>query len=274
MASITDCVVDGLKYPFNDIKKILSIGVLFAVLNLIYMAISIKNFDIYRVTVKAGGLSSFKYSMLSANDIGIVVGLGIIGLIISLYIMGYQYDLIKLAIDKKEHLPGLTDVLNILIKGIKCLIVAVAYAIIPIIVLVIGVVLAHNSTGLLLCTTLIFALLLIIAFFLQIMAVNNMVAYDSLKKAFDFREIFDNISNLGWIKYVGVVIFTLIVVAILMAAVGFILSIISLLFSVTISNQALVISAFITIIEGLFVTPYFTAVYSRVYGLIYREAVK
>ena len=274
MASITDCVVEGLKYPFSDIKKVLGFGVLFAVLNLISLYTNIKNFDMFRIIQNSGGLSSFKLSMLPANDIYMIVGLAIVSFIISLYVMGYQYDLIKFSIDKKEDLPGFSDVLNLFVKGIKCLMVGIAYNIIPAIVFVIGVLLVSNSTGLLLCITLISSVLFIIAFFLQIMAINNMVAYDNLKKAFDFREIFDNISNLGWGKYLGTVIFTWIVFIIIIMATGFVLSIVSLVFAAAISNQALAVSAFITVIEGLFVTSYVVVFYSRVCGSIYREAIK
>lgn len=274
MASITDCVVEGLKYPFSDIKKVLGFGVLFAVLNLISLYNNIKNFDMFRIIQNSGGLSSFKLSMLPANDIYMIVGLAIVSFIISLYVMGYQYDLIKFSIDKKEDLPGFSDVLNLFVKGIKCLMVGIAYNIIPAIVFVIGVLLVSNSTGLLLCITLISSVLFIIAFFLQIMAINNMVAYDNLKKAFDFREIFDNISNLGWGKYLGTVIFTWIVFIIIIMATGFVLSIVSLVFAAAISNQALAVSAFITVIEGLFVTSYVVVFYSRVCGSIYREAIK
>ena len=34
MSSMTDYVVEGLKYPFNDIKKLLCFGAIFAILNL------------------------------------------------------------------------------------------------------------------------------------------------------------------------------------------------------------------------------------------------
>ena len=39
MASMTDLVSEGLKYPFNDTKKLLSLGALFALLNIITFGI-------------------------------------------------------------------------------------------------------------------------------------------------------------------------------------------------------------------------------------------
>ena len=51
MASITDCVKEGLKYPFNDIKKILSLGVLFTIINFLTLGILEKNINIVRIFI-------------------------------------------------------------------------------------------------------------------------------------------------------------------------------------------------------------------------------
>ena len=122
--------------------------------------------------------------------------------------------------------------------------------------------------------SLIAGLLFIIAYFLMIMAVNNMVAYGSIKKAFDFREITDNIANLGWGKYIGIVLFTVIVMMIISVAVGIILSFITVAFAAVINNQAVIISIVIAIIEGLFIDSYMTVFFSRVCGSIYIESIK
>ena len=53
MASITDCVVEGLKYPFSDIKKILGFGVLFALMSALSTYIGFKLLDIFRLSVHA-----------------------------------------------------------------------------------------------------------------------------------------------------------------------------------------------------------------------------
>ena len=116
--------------------------------------------------------------------------------------------------------------------------------------------------------------LLVICYFLLIMALSNMVAHDSLKKAFDFRQIIDNISNLGWGKYIGTILFTLIVFMIINFAVGIILSFLTVMFAAAINNQAIVVSAFITIIEALFVSSYCSVFLNRVCGSVYRESVK
>ena len=278
MASITDCVVEGLKYPFNDIKKLLSFGVLCALISVVSTFIGVKSLDIFRATVHIaektnGTVSHIPLSQLPVGDIYLVAGLTIVALIISLLIMGYQYDIIKFSIDKKEDLPGFGDILSMFVNGIKYCIVILAYNVIPILILVGGAALAGESS-IFPIVLLISMLLFIIAYFLLLMALNNMIAHDSLKKAFDFGEIIDNISNLGWGKYVGIILFTLIVMMIISVAVGFILSFITVLFAAIINNQAFVISIVIAIIEGLFIDSYMGLFFNRVCGSIYRESIK
>lgn len=278
MASITDCVVEGLKYPFNDIKKLLSFGVLCALISVVSTFIGVKSLDIFRATVHIaektnGTVSHIPLSQLPVGDVYLVAGLIIVAFIISLLIMGYQYDIIKFSIDKKEDLPGFGDILSMFVNGIKYCIVILAYNIIPILVLVGGAALAGESS-IFPIVLLISMLLFIIAYFLLLMALNNMIANDSLKKAFDFGEIIDNISNLGWGKYVGIILFTLIVMMIISVAVGFILSFITVLFAAIINNQAFVISIVIAIIEGLFIDSYMGLFFNRVCGSIYRESIK
>lgn len=278
MASITDCVVEGLKYPFNDIKKLLGLGALFALMSVLSTYIGLKSFDIFRDMVHMAEMtnstvSKIPFSQLPAGDINIVLALAVLGFISSLFILGYQYDILKFSIDKKSDLPGFSDIMGMLTKGIKYFIVTLAYNIIPMLVLAGGVVLLNDSSAFLF-VMLIAGLLFIIAYFLMIMALNNMVDYDSLKKAFDFREITDKIANLGWGKYIGIIIFTLIVMMIISVAVSFILSFITVGFAAVINNQAVVISFVIAIIEGLFIDSYMALFFNRVCGSVYREAIK
>ena len=278
MASITDCVVEGLKYPFTNIKKLLGIGVLFALVSALSTVIGIKSFDIFRMSIHLventnSTVSQIPFSQLPAGDIYLVVGLSVISFIVGLFILGYQYDVVKFSIDRKADLPGFNDIAGLLVRGIKYLIVTVAYYIIPVIVWTAGIAFAGDSPVFII-VSLIAGLLFIIAYFLMIMAVNNMVAYGSIKKAFDFREITDNIANLGWGKYIGIVLFTVIVMMIISVAVGIILSFITVAFAAVINNQAVIISIVIAIIEGLFIDSYMTVFFSRVCGSIYRESIK
>ncbi len=278
MASITDCVVEGLKYPFNDIKKLLGLGGLFALVSVLSLGFSLKSFDVFRASVHLveetnAHFSSLQFSQLPAGDIYIAIALAIAGFIVALFIMGYQYDIIKFSIDRRDDLPGFSDIFGMFVKGFKYFIVALAYNIIPILVFVGGLALVQDSS-VVLSVFLISMVLFIIAFFLLIMALNNMVAHDDIRKAFDFRGIIDNIANLGWGKYIGIILFTLIVYMIIMVATSFILSILAVAFAATINNHAIWVSAFIAIIEGLFIDSYGALFYNRVCGSVYRESVK
>ena len=277
VASITDCVVEGLKYPFSDIKKILGFGVLFALMSALSTYIGFKSLDIFRLSVHAvenanTTLTHMPISQLPAGDMYILAGLMVISFIVSLFIFGYQYDIVKYSIDKKADLPAFSDIMGMLIRGIKYFIVILAYNIIPAVIFVCGVVLNNSSAFILMAV--ISGLLFVIAFFFLIMALNNMVAYDSLKKAFDIREITGYIANLGWGKYIGIIIFTLIVYMIIMVAVSFFIGFITMAFSMAVSNQAFAISIFIAIIEGLFIDSYMSLFFNRVCGSVYREAIK
>ena len=278
LASITDCVVEGLKYPFNDIKKLLGFGVLFALISAISTYIGFKSFEIFRFSVHLventnTTISHIPFSQLPAGDIYLVAGLAIVSIIVAVFIFGYQYDIVKFSIDKKADIPGFGDIIGMFIRGIKYFIVTVAYSIIPVLVLACGVMFVGN-TSVFMAISLISALLFIIAYFILIMALNNMVAYDSLKKAFDLREIIDLIGNLGWGKYIGIVLFTIIVMMIISVAVSFILGFITVALAATVSNQAIVISFIIAIIEGLLVDSYMSVFFNRVCGSIYRESIK
>lgn len=278
MASITDCVKEGLKYPFNDIKKLLVVGVLFALISALSTFISVRSFDIFRTTVHTientnVTASHLTFSQLPAGDIYLVIGLAIVSFVIFLFIFGYQYNIVKFSIEKKEDLPGFSDILGIFIKGIKYFVVILAYNIIPMIIFVAGIILGGESS-VLIAVFLISAVLFVIAYFLMIMALNNMIAHDSIKKAFDLREIVDNIANLGWGKYIGIILFTIIVQMIIVVAANFVFSILTVIFAATINNQALVISFVIAIIEGLFVDSYGAIFFNRVCGSVYRESIK
>ena len=278
MVSITDHVVEGLKYPFNDIKKLLGCGVLFALMSAISVFISVKSLNIFRFTVHLAentnsSISHMPFSQLPTGDIYLVAGLTIVSFIITLFIFGYQYNVVKFSIDRKSDLPGFGDILGMLVNGIKYFIVILAYSIIPLVVFVGGMAVTGDAS-ILIAIAVISALLFIIAYFLLIMALNNMVAHHSIKKAFDFSEITGNISNLGWGKYIGIIIFTIIVYMIIMVAVSFILSMITGVFIAAVSNQALAVSVFIAIIQGLFVDSYGTIFFNRVCGSIYRESIK
>lgn len=273
MASITDCVVDGLKYPFTDLKKLLIFGALFAVVNIISLASSVIAINLIR-KINSFGVQhiSQHLSKVPMNDVYIIAFLAIVSFIISLVILGYQYNVMKFSIDRKNDFPEFRDIFSLLISGLKYFSVCLVYNIVPVIVFVLGVELInlYNSDYFL---SIISVILFIICNFLLIMGLANMIDSGKFIKAFDLRQIIDKIANLGWIKYVGIILFIYIIYGIIAAAIS-VIFIFLLGFMAMATNQVLVIAAVILIIEGLLISPYISVFMNRVFGLIYREAIK
>ena len=270
MASITDCVSEGLKYPLNDVKKLLNLGVFFIISNIILFGIFEENLHVFRVLALVKGTLSFRFSQIPPNDIYIIAALTVISFIISLIILGYQYIVIKFSIDANNNLPEFGDIANLLVNGLKYFAVSLIYNIIPTIVLIAGVELIQDVDYIM---SIISFILFLICNFLLIMALANMIDSNEFKKAFDLKEITDKISKLGWVKYIGIILFTIIIYGIIMLALGIILMFISMLIAVAI-NQAMIIASILLIIDGLFIMPYISVFFNKVYGSIYREAIK
>ncbi len=278
MASITDCVVEGLKYPFNDIKKLLGVGILFVIIDLLSIVFTIKTVDVTKMiigTLEKTNATAFNlnFSQLPNGDIYLAIAILVVGFIVSLIILGYLYDVVNFSINRKDDLPGFGNIVGMFIRGVKYFLVSLAYSIPSMIVAFLAILVTNNSSAWPVIM-IISVLVMIICYFFMIMALNNMIAHDSIKKAFDFSEIMDNISNLGWIKYIGIILFTVIVFMIINIAIGIVMSFLTVIFAATINNQAIVISTVISVIEALFVTSYWSVFFSRVCGSIYRESVK
>ena len=278
MASITDCVVEGLKYPFNDIKKLLGVGILFVIIDLLSIVFTIKTVDVTKMiigTLEKTNATAFNlnFSQLPNGDIYLAIAILAVGFIVSLIILGYLYDVVNFSINRKDDLPGFGNIVGMFIKGVKYFLVSLAYSIPSMIVAFLAILVTNNSSAWPVLM-IISVLVMIICYFLMIMALNNMIAHDSIRKAFDFSEIMGNISNLGWVKYIGTILFTVIVFMIINIAIGIVMSFFTVIFAATINNQAIVISTVISVIEALFVTSYWGVFFSRVCGSIYRESVK
>ena len=271
MASMTDLVSEGLKYPFNDIKKLLSFGVLFTLLSTISFLIGVKFIDLIRVVENSpGSFTSMIHSGFPSNDIYIISLLIIISFIITLLIMGYQYDVIKFSIAKENVLPEF-GVFNLLKNGIRYFVVSFIYNIIPTLVLIAGMELPHIHNGDYIVSIIAF-ILFIICNFLLVMALTNMVDTNKFTKAFDLRGIADKIANLGWIKYIGIILFTFFIYVIIMIATSMVFMFITIAFTMAF-EQMLIIFAVITLIEGLFISPYISIFFHRVYGSLYRASI-
>ena len=129
MSSITDVVKEGLKYPFNDGKKVLTLGIILVVSSLVSIFMEYMVFDNMRTLANAAPIDTVQaaISALPPSSVALVVLSWIVSLIFALFCAGYLYDVIKYSIEKRSDLPGFSDIKGIFVNGIKTVIVEIAY---------------------------------------------------------------------------------------------------------------------------------------------------
>ena len=197
MSSITDVVTEGLKYPFNDGKKVLTLGVIFLISSLVSLLMQYFVFDNMRILADNAPVDTIQaaISALPPTNMTLIVLSWIVTFILMIFCSGYIYDIIKYGIEGKSELPEFKDIKGIFIKGIRSFIVGIAYSILPVILFLLGLMLAVNESvsgsvnaigGIIIVIAIAFA---IFAALLEIMALCNMVDKDELAAAFRFNEI-------------------------------------------------------------------------------------
>ena len=280
MGSITDIVVDGLKYPFNDVNKYLGFGVIQVIMSALFMGAFASTgyyfIQAYKTSVSMG-LDMIDWSVVSPAMIIVSAVLFVLGLIVFVYISGYEFNILKFSISKNNELPAFNDYVGILKDGLKMIAVKIAYAILPGILFLLGLMLSVNDNvgaavnvigSFILAIAIIFAI--IVAFFL-IMATARMVDMGTLRSAFDFREIYELISNMGVVQYVGILIFLAIAIAIINLAASAIFEIFG--FAVALVLPTALASVFLVMILSSLLIDSFTSLATyRVYGSVYNVA--
>ena len=280
MGSITDIVVEGLKYPFNDVNKYLVFGVIQVIMSVLFMGAFASTgyyfVQAYKTSVSMG-LDMIDLSVVSPAMIIVSAVLFVLGLIVFVYISGYEFNILKFSISKNNELPAFNDYVGILKDGLKMIAVKIAYAILPGILFLLGLMLSVNDNvgaavnvigSLILAISIIFAI--VVAFFL-IMATARMVDMGTLRSAFDFREIYELISNMGVVQYVGILIFLAIAIAIINLAASAIFEMIG--FAVALVLPTALASVFLVMILSSLLIDSFTSLATyRVYGSVYNVA--
>ena len=280
MGSITDIVVDGLKYPFNDVNKYLGFGVIQVIMSALFMGAFASTgyyfVQAYKTSVSMG-LDMIDLSVVSPAMIIVSAVLFVLGLIVFVYISGYEFNILKFSISKNNELPPFNDYVGMFKDGLKMIAVQIAYAILPGILFLLGLMLAVNDNvgavvngigSFILAIAIIFAI--VVAFF-QIMAIARMVDMGTLRSAFDFREIYELISNMGVVQYVGILIFLAIAIAIINLAASAIFEIFG--FAVALVLPTALASVFLVMILSSLLIDSFTSLATyRVYGSVYNVA--
>ena len=280
MSSITDVVKEGLKYPFNDGKKVLTLGVIFLIASLVSLLMQYFVFDNMRILADNAPVDTIQaaISALPPTNMTLIVLSWIVTFILMIFCSGYIYDIIKYGIEGKSELPEFKDIKGIFIKGIRSFIVGIAYSILPVILFLLGLMLAVNESvsgsvnaigGIIIVIAIAFA---IFAALLEIMALCNMVDKDELAAAFRFKEILALIKNLGWGRYIGILLFAIIAIMIISVFFSFIFGAIATGISI-LFGSAFVLALVNLIFNSLLINPYTSIVISRVYGSVYKEAI-
>ena len=278
---ITDLIKNSMRYPFSDMKTFLKFGVIVTILNIIttsltyifFMAIYNINYDSLSASTNVTTLTeatNLAFSHIPTNTWIILVILFILSIIISLYILGYQLDVVNNGVNNQYVLPDFNKPLNKMINGFKVAIVSIAYLIIPTIILNIGIILVGNIA---IIFIIIGTILMIYMALLSPMAIVNMTVNDNkIAYAFKFNEIRQTISKISWLRYFGTM-FTLVLIFIIISlAAELIISIIGSAFSV-LTGQFIIIILVQTILMGLFVDSYTGLFLNYAIGSLYNEKI-
>ena len=269
---ISGIIGDALRYPFSDWKKILILGIIIVISSIPYRSFGITNY----------------------NLILLFVGIGFLA---GLFVNGYLFRIIKSSLDGNFKLPEFNEWINMFIDGVKVFLVFIVYLILPPIVILFLILLLltggfiHSNfmlmfgslgvnplefltSGILpgienflgfsfnlfggIALLMLFYVIIILPLFL--IAIAGM-AYEEgeLRSAFRFREILEDIVDIGRVNLIKWYIRTGILFLILLmlgSSIAFLLSIINF--------------AVVSVLIPLILIPYSYMFYVRALALFYK----
>ena len=272
---IIDIIKDSFMFPANNLTALA-----------IYIAIT------FVIGILAG--IGAAVGALAANSGAFVIVAAImfiLALVVSFVLAGYEVDIVKTGIDLEDVAPSI-DFKNDLVRGIKAIIVAIVYFIIPAIITLIvafltnvpgnvvnvmgyvnqtvansnGTVVANtvlemvpkdvmgNLVGSLSITLLIALVLFIIFSFFHYMANARLANTDSLGEALNIPEAFKDLSRIGYGKVIATVILMVVIVSAITGILSFVYGKIPMLS-----------------ILNIIVTPFLMFALNRANGLLYSD---
>lgn len=272
---IIDIIKDSFMFPANNLTALA-----------IYIAIT------FVIGILAGiGAAVASFGVNSSVYLIVAAILLIIALVVAFVLAGYEVDIVKTGIDLEDVAPSI-DFKNDLVRGIKAIIVAIVYFIIPAIITLIvafltnvpgnivnvmgyvnqtvantnGTVVANtvlemvpkdvmgNLVGSLSITLLIALVLFIIFSFFHYMANARLANTDSLGEALNIPEAFKDLSRIGYGKVIATVILMVIIVSVITGILSFVYGKIPMLS-----------------ILNIIVTPFLMFALNRANGLLYSD---
>ena len=266
--NLREIILDAIKYPVSDTRKFL----IFCAL-IILMSLS--------SVLPSYGIKDGTFAII----------LSLVTLIVSFIVLGYSVDVIKGGCEGEDTLPDY-DFVKQFVMGIKAFILEIIYFIIPAVIVIIVAsatglfssftkiiyasvdAMANNASNLTmimaaipqstmntftnaLTVTLIVAIILFIIF--SLMSFSGLVRFAKTGSGIEglrFREIFKDMSKIGFVK----IIVTLIVIYIIALALSFVIGLIGLI-------------PYIGVFIGIFVgVPFIMLFVYRAIGLLYADA--
>ena len=192
---------DALLYPFYNIKSL----VIYIILGII-------------LGIAVAGTVAAIAAGVAVNNIFAVVGSGILGFIVAIFIgfiiNGYELDIIKYGIERSDRAPEI-DVIRQFINGVKYFVVVIVYMIIPIIVSSILAIFFQH--WLIVVITVILA---IIFAFALMMAECRLAKTEDLFYALSIREAIGDISKVGFINILLLLIVLVVISLVLSLIIG------------------------------------------------------
>lgn len=199
-----EIITDALSYPFQNIKAL----VIYVILGII-LGIAIAGTF---AGVVAGVAVKNPFALIGSGIIGIIIAM-----IIEFVITGYQLDITKYGIDRRNDAPGI-DIVRQFINGVKYLVVNIVYLIVPIIIsAILAVIFQHWIV------TIVSAILTIVFALALMMGQCRLAKTEDLGYALAIGDAIGDISRIGIVK----VLLFIILVAIISFILLFIGSLIS-----------------------------------------------
>lgn len=142
---------------------------------------------------------SFEMAKKLVDDFGRFLLLIVFGMIpiLDFIVVGYGYKIIR---SGKNELPELNNYFDLFISGLKIVVVAIIYFIIPI-----SIIFATSGLGLSFILAPIMFIAISLLFLMAIVAaigIVHMIVNENFTKAFALGEIMEIISRIGWSKYI------------------------------------------------------------------------
>lgn len=238
---LMETIKDAIVYPINNIKALI-----------IYLLLGLL-IGIVAIFTGLGAVMSLNFSSFSIGALSII-GIIII-LCLFLLLLGFSLDIVNFGIELHEDAPGI-DLARQIINGLKYIIVAIVYMIIPTIITVILMYISKD-------VGIIVGLILSIIFaFVLYMGICRLAKTDSLSHALDIPGAIGDLTEIGVFK----VIITIIIAELVGLIIVFLLTLVlSIIFGIISKDLLLTIVPIIAAVLDAWLLFYS----NRVMGLLY-----